>query len=164
MNKFSFKWDFLGLSLVLALAAFTFAACSNDDDDEDGGEDSGAWYQSLGTLYVAEGDYTQDSVKVALFKNGEAGKVAVHFYNVRFSSHMPVYLNDMVIDGVTSATTSAGHTLTGDSIIPTTGGSPYATYMVTNLHGTVTDKELTLDLKFGSYHTTYQGDLLLGDK
>lgn len=151
-------------TLFLFAAVTTFVACSDDDNDSPTvcPVESQAIYS--GALTVTGGDYpsnyVQDSVSVSVEYNDTTKTATINFYDVRFSSRMPVTLPNMKIAGVAYVNSEGTISLSGDSIVPTSSDRPFANYTITGLTGTVENSVFNLSMMCGTYPTSYQGSLV----
>lgn len=148
---------------ILFLFAVTalLAACGDDSsetpvDPVSAAFASATYFEATGTNTVpnVEGEnqdqpFVMDGVRVEAVIVSETA-LDIYFYGINFSSKMPVTI-DMVIPGVSYTRTPEKITLTGNDIIPTMGGNPFARYIITDLRGTITPEAFNLTNNYGSY-------------
>lgn len=112
----------------------------------------------LGKLEISSSTpYNQEEVKVSLFPNQKADSVNIVFYNVRFSSRMPVYLTEMTIERAALYSDGEKTIFTGDSIVPIAMGAPFLTYTVKDLNGKIDGDSIVMTMNIGSFPTKYAG-------
>jgi len=113
----------------------------------------------VGHLSVDQNDGTffeLDSVSVST-KINDDNTMDFTLLKVKFSPMMPVTL-DMTVAGVTTAQGENCLILSGDDIVPTAmAGTPFPTYTITNLAGTLYSDKFEVSMKCGNYPLTYSG-------
>lgn len=116
-----------------------------------------------GTLSVVEiGDalFTMDDVR-ADYRLDEDGRLDLYFYDVTFSSQMPVKLSVMMLPDVAYRRDGATLSLSDSDIVPLMEMRgemiPYERYLCTELSGTLTPAALTLSMRLGGFQTDYSG-------
>lgn len=156
--------------LIAALAVFPIIASCNktnpgqtDKTKEETTEGIVFPKKYIGTVTVNEKGTinTFENKTVILYKEKD-NKLTVVFEKSKFSQKMPVTL-DVNIEGVNCNTLTNGDIkITGDKIIPTTGGIEFKKYIVTGLKGLANKSGMAISLAFGQYKTTFEsGDVKL---
>ena len=155
--KKKFLFPFLGLVFGV-FTTVCVQSCidsdANDDDDPVVCPSAGVPY--MGQLQVERPFFEDDSVRVTFFRlNDVLGQIVM--YNVTFSARMQ-RLSDMTIDSISVAATGDILALTGENIVPTSGGNPFSKYIITNLRGTVTQDSLKVSMTCGGMPLSFRGE------
>lgn len=164
MKPMNYKSLFWALPLLFL---FFLSACDKDDDNSGnsgggGGTSSSSTLSFTGQLACADSAYVQDGVKVILYSKKSNGFLAVHLYNMRFSSNMN-YVGDLMIDSVKYAVSPSGvMTLNGNDLIASINSVIQPALRVSRLLGNVTGSTFTLSMTSGAYAVSYKGTLLQG--
>lgn len=112
----------------------------------------------LGTVSVDYEDdvFNNENITVA-FDPSEDGRTAdIIIYKIKFVSKMPVRI-DVTIPDVELRQTPEGLRFSCDDIAPLALGGEYPKYQVYDLQGTLSGKNLSFSLLFGSYPTRFNG-------
>lgn len=112
----------------------------------------------IGPLSVDQNDGTffyQSNVK-ATYEIRAEGRLSFAMYNVRFAEGMKIKLN-MFVDGVAFTEEDGQYTLSGNGLVPYAMGGPFEKFTITNLTGTLTDENFSLEFLCGEYPVTYSG-------
>jgi hypothetical protein len=178
MNIFAKKL-FTSPLWVIALAAsvLSFASCTKDDDEDDKVDEDVVTAETfMGKMTVAfmGSDQVTDSVKIdianVVYSDADKteGTLDIELNQVKFVSQMPVSL-DIIVPGVSFKVTGENMAeISGEGIIPTTGGVEYEMYKVSGLTGTITNEDLSdktddaiqFSLKFGEFPVSYSGSFV----
>lgn len=141
--------------LLLATIVTLFAACKEEDETPTTAKRSAF----VGTLAVDQSDsstYTQDSVLIDVVKKGN-NTADIIMYQVKFAPRMPFKI-DMTIGSVSYTTTATDTVFSGNLIVPTAGGIGYNSYTITNMSGTIANRNLTLSMMCGTNPLRYSGN------
>ncbi|MCM1151765.1 MAG: calycin-like domain-containing protein [Alistipes sp.] len=142
--------------LFLCIAAIALTAC---DDDKDDRRDNDRDY--VGTMTVVgladptetyEWSYQEFEVEYE-----RDGSITLQLDDVRFVPQMPIL--DMDFPGIRYTETQGVATLQGDNIVPQIAGRPYQQYLVTDLSGTASERQLDVTFVCMNYRVTYTGTL-----
>lgn len=110
-----------------------------------------------GTMTVDQNDgtfYTQNDVEVDYETRN--GKLNFVMYKVKFANGMPLKL-DMVVEGVDYVEVDGIYMLSGDNIVPFAMGGPFEKFTITQLEGTISEGEITLEFMCGEHFVEYSG-------
>lgn len=158
------------LAIALAASVLSIASCTKDDEDLITEE----YFLGKMTVAFMGSEQVTDSVKINIENvaytdaNEAEGTFDLMLNKVKFVSQMRVSL-DIIVPGVSFK--AAGENtveISGDGIIPTTGGVEYADYKVSGLKGIIeyndlsdkTDDTLKFSLKFGEFPLSYSGSFI----
>lgn len=113
-----------------------------------------------GTVTVIYQDAPFDNENIEVnFKPSADGKTgSLTIYQIKFVPQMPVTI-DVTIPNINVTSTPEQINLECAQVIPLAMGGEYPRYTVTDLKGTIKDKEISFSLNFGSYPTSYKGTL-----
>ena len=149
----------------------TTISCTKDDDDKDNDVVEAETFSGKLTVTFKGSDFTTDNTIVrvsdVVFSNSDKtqGTLSLIFEKVKFVPQMPVSL-DITVPGVAFKIVSKNKAeISGNGIVPLTGGKEYEMYAVTGLTGEITDENdssraddsISFRLKFGDYPTSYSG-------
>ena len=147
------------LLLTWMIGAGLALACEKTPEPEEIPAQSGY----TGTLSVVEiGDalFTMNDVR-ADYRLDEDGRLDLYFYDVTFSSQMPVKLSVLMLPDVAYRRDGATLSLSDSDIVPLMEMRgemiPYERYLCTGLSGTLTPAALTLSMRLGGFQTDYSG-------
>lgn len=143
---------------LLTAAAALMTACSKNDNDNTF-DSTRSMY--VGVLDVDQSDsttYTQDSVRLDFVKTG-ANTADIYLYQVSFSPRMPMKI-DMKIASASYSINATDTLFSGNDIIPTSDGTEFSRYIVTNLNGTITNNTLTLSMRCGTNPVRFSGSII----
>lgn len=137
----------------------------NNDNDNNGDnngnntpEEPDADILFVGVMEVDQNDgtiFTKEAQEVT-YKIDDEGVMNIEMRGAKFAAAMPLTL-DMTIPGVGYTETTDGYVLEAESIVPLAMGGEFAQFTITNLTGTITDTELTMEFMCGAFPVTYTG-------
>ena len=149
----------------------TTISCTKDDDDKDNDVVEAETFSGKLTVTFKGSDFTTDNTIVrvsdVVFSNSDKtqGTLSLIFEKVKFVPQMPVSL-DITVPGVAFKIVSKNKAeISGNGIVPLTGGKEYEMYSVTGLTGKIvddndssrSDDSISFSLKFGNFPTSYSG-------
>lgn len=146
--------------LCVFTLAFSLFSCTDPDEDNQGQQqpDETSQHVFYGTLTVgpdSEQPFVMDSVKIAMVESDTTDNLTMIMYKVRFASRMPML--DIKVEGIDAETNQDVTVLQADSIIPWAVNGYFATYIITNLDGDMTDDSLFVSMNCGTFPITYTG-------
>lgn len=157
--------------MTAVFVSATTISCTKDDDDKDKDVVEAETFSGKLTVAFMGSDYTTENIVVRVsdvaFTNSDKteGTLSLNFEKVKFVPQMPVSL-DITVPGVSFKIVSKTKAqISGNGIVPLTGGKEYAAYTVTGLSGEITDENdssksddsISFSLKFGDFPTSYSG-------
>lgn len=110
-----------------------------------------------GTFEVAAGTPQAHSLEGIKAKYTVSNnKMTVTLYEVSFSPMMPVKI-DMIIPDIDAVLTGGTYSLSKSMVVPKVGDVDFPQYTVSNLTGTVSEKEMNLSMTIMGFPVTYKG-------
>ena len=143
------------LLTIVSIALLSLSCENGDNNDLPNNPVDSKCYK--GTMIVDQNDgtfYTQSDVEVDYETRN--GKLNFVMYKVKFANGMPLKL-DMVVEGVDYVEIDGIYTLSGDNIVPYAMGGPFEKFTITQLEGTISEGEITLEFMCGEHFVEYSG-------
>lgn len=143
------------LLTIVSIALLSLSCENGDNNDLPNNPVDSKCYK--GTMTVDQNDgtlYTQEDVEVDYETRN--GKINFVMYKVKFANGMPLKL-DMVVEGVDYVEIDGIYTLSGDNIVPYAMGGPFEKFTITQLEGTISEGEITLEFMCGEHFVEYSG-------
>lgn len=143
------------LLTIVSIALLSLSCENGDNNDLPNNPVDSKCYK--GTMTVDQNDgtfYTQSDVEVDYETRN--GKLNFVMYKVKFANGMPIKL-DMVVEGVDYVEIDGIYTLSGDNIVPYAMGGPFEKFTITQLEGTISEGEITLEFMCGEHFVEYSG-------
>ena len=145
----------LRILLMMVLVA-GFVACEDKETEKPIIEIGDGTY--VGKLSVDQNDdtiYEQENVEINI-EISDDNTMKIVMLQVKFAEAMPMKLN-MTIEGIETAETDNGLSLSGDNIIPIAAGGQFPLYTITEMEGEVTSQNIEFSMMCGEYPLTFSG-------
>lgn len=143
---------------ILFFTALILCGCTKSDKNEDIVPQNGDY---IGTLTVDQNDgtiYTDSDIAVEIIINADTS-LDIIMKEVKFSSKMPVTL-DMTIKNVQYTINGKVMVLSGTDLIPWAMGGEFPRYTITDLTGSISNQDITMEMSCGGYPLEYNGSVL----
>ena len=156
---------FFSILIAIPLIALCFSSCDSNDNDSNVPEQSlvsGTEFvgsttitidSSVSTKADSDNAYVQDPATYKVDLTDET--LTLTLEKAQMSSAMPVQV-DIVIPGISYTMKDENYTFSGDNIVPTYLGKPFAQYAISSLSGNIklmddNTFQLTVNMIMGSY-------------
>lgn len=144
--------------IIAALAAVLVSCEKNDNKADAPIQPKKGEYVGVVTVTYQGNDYDNNDISVDFTPNQAGDSASVTIHQIRFVPQMPVTI-DITIPRIVLNSTDDRIVLRCDSVIPQAMGGEVPRYKVTGLNGEIVDDQFSFSLNFGSYPTSFRGQL-----
>lgn len=159
---------FLVLS-VIGLVSLGFVSCGDDDDEnpsngkeQKNGEDqkgdtvANGSVKYVGTMNVAISDSSSFSNPASECVVVCDSTLSLILLNAKFAERMPSF-DSIRVDGISYSTNESVLSFSGESLVPSLMGKPFAQYTISGLNGSVKGDSLVFSGVMGNFPIQYAG-------
>lgn len=150
---------------VIGMLSLGFAACGSDDEEDQPQKTENNTNDVVdATSYVGLMNVTMPDAPVYSNTSAEClcalgtDNMSIVLLNAKFAENMPVTLDSVKVEGISYTKDAEGNvSFSGEDIIPTLKGVPFAKYKLSSLQGSIKSDSLLFKCQMGEFPLDYVG-------